>query len=326
MVGTDTDTGLRVARTAGPWCVLTAVLLMIFSGEARTIAAVPSPRSDGDARPRSAVTALPPLAAVAAAVPGRPDARSRAGQEGVGPGERIAAVLAEAAKRASGHFSVAVAEPGTGPTAVYAPDAHRFVTASIVKANVLAALLLRAQDEGRGLTPRERELSRRMIQVSDNTATDALWRQIGSAGGLAVANTRLGLVETVPGQGGHWGLTTTTARDQLRLLKALATAQSPLTVASRGYALELMTHIQAGQDWGVSAAADPAGTAALKNGWLPRSATGLWVINSIGVVDHHGRRLIVAALSDDQPSRATGIDLVEGAASAAVGAITSPRR
>lgn len=45
-------------------------------------------------------------------------------------------------------------------------------------------------------------------------------------------------------------------------------------------------------------AADDPAAAELKVGWLQRSATGLWVVNSIGSVERGGRRYLVAVLSD----------------------------
>jgi hypothetical protein len=48
------------------------------------------------------------------------------------------------------------------------------------------------------------------------------------------------------------------------------------------------------------------------------------VINSIGVVSHHGQRLLIAVLSSGQPSEQTGIQQVQAAARAAAAAITNP--
>ncbi|MEV4920231.1 serine hydrolase [Streptomyces tirandamycinicus] len=215
----------------------------------------------------------------------------------------------------SGHVSVALMDVDTGQSAT-AGDSRTYVTASIVKADVLAALLLQAQDAGRRLTEQERQWAAAMIRASDNAAATALWDVIGGADGLAEANRRLGLRETAPGQEGLWGLTETTVSDQLRLLRALFTAESALSGTSRAYVQELMGSVSAGQDWGVSAAGD-AGSARLKNGWLPRSDTGLWVVNSIGLVERDGRRLLIAVLSDGRPTQEAGITLVEGVAEGA---------
>jgi hypothetical protein len=47
----------------------------------------------------------------------------------------------------------------------------------------------------------------------------------------------------------------------------------------------------------------------VKNGWLSRS--GGWVVNSIGMVEHAGHRLLIVTLSDGRPSKDVGIDVVE---------------
>ncbi|MFC5852414.1 hypothetical protein ACFPZI_11450 [Streptomyces chlorus] len=65
---------------------------------------------------------------------------------------------------------------------------------------------------------------------------------------------------------------------------------------------------------------------AVKNGWVPRDATGLWVVNSIGRVTLGGRDLLVAALSDGNPTMARGVALVETAARAVVSAFTGDGR
>ncbi len=69
----------------------------------------------------------------------------------------------------------------------------------------------------------------------------------------------------------------------------------------------------------MSAAAD--GTKwALKNGWLARSTTGLWDINSIGRVTVNGHAYLMAVLSNGNTTKAKGISLVEAAAQAALSA------
>ncbi|BFO20043.1 hypothetical protein SHKM778_64310 [Streptomyces sp. KM77-8] len=95
--------------------------------------------------------------------------------------------------------SVAVLETGSGKGASYGTGA--FDTASIVKVDVLAALLLQAQDAGRTLTAVERTYATAMIEDSDNDSTSALWRSIGAARGLDAANERFGLTGTAGGEG-----------------------------------------------------------------------------------------------------------------------------
>lgn len=74
-------------------------------------------------------------------------------------------------------------------------------TASIVKVDILAALLVQAQDDGRALTEREKSYAVPMITESDNAAADALWEIIGGSDGLDAANARLGLTGTTAGAG-----------------------------------------------------------------------------------------------------------------------------
>ncbi|MFD8818867.1 serine hydrolase [Streptomyces sp. NPDC059627] len=212
--------------------------------------------------------------------------------------------------------SAAVLDLDSGDSAVYGDSA--FDTASIVKVDILATLLLQAQDAGRHLTATEKAYATKMIENSDNTSASELWDVIGKAAGLDAANKRFGLTGTEGGDGALWGLTQTTAADQLTLLQQVFGDDSKLSSASRAYVQGLMKTVESDQRWGVSAAADGSGFA-LKNGWLARSTTGLWDVNSIGRVTAGGTDYLVAVLSKGTVSQAKGISLVEAAAKAAVG-------
>ncbi|MFF2509983.1 serine hydrolase [Streptomyces sp. NPDC058086] len=216
--------------------------------------------------------------------------------------------------------SVAVFDIDSGEGAAYGEGA--FDTASIVKVDILATLLLQAQDADRHLTATEKTYATAMITNSDNASASALWDIIGQADGLDASNKRFGLTGTSGGDGALWGLTQTTAADQLTLLQQVFGDDSELSEASRTYLQGLMGEIAADQHWGVSAAAD--GTQwALKNGWLARSSTGLWDINSIGRVTVDGAEYLVATLSNGNTTKAKGISVVEAAAKAAVAAFGS---
>jgi hypothetical protein len=228
-------------------------------------------------------------------------------------------LLADALKSVSvedgAEVSAAVLDPDSGDSASYGEGA--FDTASIVKVDILATLLLQAQDADRHLTAQEKSYATTMIENSDNTSASALWRIIGKADGLDAANERLGLTDTAGGDDMLWGLTQTTAADQLTLLQQVFGDDSKLSEASRTYLQGLMGQIAVDQHWGVSAAADGSGWA-LKNGWLARTATGLWDINSIGRVTVDGHDYLVAVLSKGNSTQAKGIALAEAAAKAAV--------
>ncbi len=221
-------------------------------------------------------------------------------------------------------ISVCVLGLHSGASAAYGTGT--FDTASIVKVDVLAALLLQTQDAGRSLTERERTLAAAMIQQSDNDATDVLWRVIGRQAGLDAANARLGLTATTGGADNHWGLTQTTGADQLTLLRQVfSPGPDPvLNAASRGYLRELMGSVVPDQQWGISAAdTTGAGATELKNGWLPRSSTGLWDVNSIGRVTVGGQSYLIAVVSDGHADYESGIAAVESAARDAVTALSA---
>ncbi|WP_432175223.1 serine hydrolase [Streptomyces sp. Tue6028] len=219
----------------------------------------------------------------------------------------------------TGTMSVALLDPQSNRWAEYGRGI--FDTASIVKVDILSTLLLQAQDAGRDLTARERSLTTAMIENSDNDATSALWSAIGRASALDKANTRLGLRETTGGEGTVWGLTQTTALDQVRLLAAVFGDRSPLGSAARAYIQHLMYHVAPDQDWGVSVAADPGRPTALKNGWLQRSQSSKWDINSIGRIVKDGRVFYLAVLLNGSSTQEIGISLVERAARSAAEAL-----
>lgn len=186
-----------------------------------------------------------------------------------------------------------------------------FQTASIVKVDILAALMLRLQDQGKQITAADRERARKMITISDNDSATALFNKIGGVSGLTAANKKLGLTQTKPDV--HWGMTSTTTTDQIKLLADIAGTDGPLTPASRELILDLMGQVDSTQRWGVPAAATTATTDVfVKNGWVPDDANkGRWQVNSIGRLVEPGHDWLIAVLSDDHVKQADGIKLIE---------------
>ncbi|WP_371482854.1 serine hydrolase [Kitasatospora sp. NBC_00315] len=283
-------------------------------GAAATGTADPEPGATATDGPSATPTAVP---SATATVDAAAAAQARATQA-------VARALATAGADAGGEVSVAVLDLASGVGADSGGSGHAFATASIVKADILAALL---RQSGSDLTATQRTEAVAMIEQSDNDAAGALFDAVGGADGLDAANRAFGLTATTAGRNGYWGLTTTTAADQLRLLRVIFEDDSPLDADSRAYAQKLMGRISTDQDWGVSAADSGDGSSdahwMLKNGWLSRSADGLWVINSIGRVTHDGRDVLVAVLSDGNGTEQGGISLVESVAVAAVDALTA---
>lgn len=91
----------------------------------------------------------------------------------------------------------------------------QLTTASVIKAQVLGAVLLKAQDAGRGLTAWERAQIGPMIRYSFNPETSALYGHVGSAAGMHDTDARLGVTATT--HTATFGLTRSTAVDRTRV-------------------------------------------------------------------------------------------------------------
>ncbi|HET9657241.1 MAG TPA: serine hydrolase [Kineosporiaceae bacterium] len=250
-----------------------------------------------------------------------------------GPGgiaqREFALAAADHRPAAGGTVAAAALDLRSGLQVAWAPHRTGF-TASLVKLDVLLALLLQRQDEGRSPTPTEQRLAYRMITTSDNDATTALWHRIGAGPGLGAALARFGLTETDPGPGGEWGLTRTTPADRIRLLTALTGHDGPLADGHRFAALRLLHRVVPGQRWGVTAAATDRGLPVrngwVKNGWLPlRADDHRWVVTSAGIVPVGGGPMLLAVLSSGWPSLAEGVRVVEGLSRLAAGALGRAR-
>jgi beta-lactamase class A len=206
-------------------------------------------------------------------------------------------------------FSVAVLDKKTGQKYSYR-GTETYETASVVKVQVLACLLLRAQDQHRDLSSTEMSLARPMIRLSDNNATTALFTRLGRNSGVQSCDRRLGLTRTKVNSA--WGLTRTTVDDQVKLLSQLVSDKGPLNAKSRQIAHTLMSTVDYTQDWGVPAAARSGEDYTVKNGWLPRSTEGnRWIINSVGRITGHGTDVSIAVLSHNHATMSGGIDVVQ---------------
>jgi hypothetical protein len=227
---------------------------------------------------------------------------------------QVKALDAALKKYAAGvpEFSVAVLDKKTGERYSYR-GGETYETASVVKVQVLACLLLKAQDNNRALTSTELALAKRMIQASDNDATTSLFSQLGRAPAITKSNKRLGLTSTKVSDA--WGLTRTTVNDQVKLLSELVDKKGPLDEDSRELAYELMSTVNDDQDWGVPAVAKTGEHTTVKNGWLPRSTDGnRWIINTVGRVTSDDTDVSIAVLSHNHASMSGGIGVVEKAA------------
>ncbi|SDJ00313.1 Beta-lactamase class A [Frankineae bacterium MT45] len=216
--------------------------------------------------------------------------------------------------------SVAALNLTTGASFRYG-STQGMVEGSVVKLDILLSGL--AEDDD-GLSSTQGSNAAAMMENSDNGAADSLFVSIGGNSTLNTANQRFGLTSTNLDPSGQWGLSTTSASDQILLLKQLTNASSVLSSQEKSYALGLMGDVEADQRWGVGAAADKGTTFVNKNGWLNLDDDdGLWLTNSDGIITVNGQKVLLSVLTQHNSNFAAGVSLVEALAKAAApGVIT----
>ncbi|MGO4957203.1 FG-GAP-like repeat-containing protein [Luteococcus sp. Sow4_B9] len=210
----------------------------------------------------------------------------------------------------SGSVALAYRAEGTSTIYSHVKGSATNVTASIVKIAVMATVMDKAQREGRALSAWEKSQISPMIRYSDNTATTALWNHVGRGSAVGATLSRMGLRQTTPGYAGYWGLTVTSAPDQVVLMDHFARSNPVINATNRSYGLSLMRSVASDQDWGVTAGSGD--DIAVKNGWLPRSDG--WHVNSVGYNHKLPRRYSAAALTHSTTAgMSTQISTIEGA-------------
>ncbi len=208
-----------------------------------------------------------------------------------------------------GLVTAAVYNVKTGQTYILHPGVTE-QTASIVKVDILATLLWQSEQSSQPLGEEEAEEATGMIEQSDNDDATDLWNDDGGAPGVAHFDSVIGLADTTPNY--HWGETTTTALDQLHLVRLVVFPNQFLDPASRSYELGLMEKVVGWEDWGVSSGPPTTSTVALKNGWVPLTSYTDWQVNSIGYVSGSGRQYVLAVLTAHDQSESYGISTIDG--------------
>jgi hypothetical protein len=204
--------------------------------------------------------------------------------------------------------SVAVSR-GTRLVTANKPKIHD--TASIVKMEIL--LMLLEKYNGIAAIPSDiREHARQMIIWSNNDSATKVYNHLGGCSALSAAHLRYGLQYTKSSSDCRWGLTTTNATDQLKILSQLL-YKGRLIQAEVDHARWLMGGVAASQAWGVSAAAKTGEKVWIKNGWDSRSSLGgLWVVNSCGVINVPNQTAIrMAVLTSKAPNHTKGVAIVK---------------
>jgi beta-lactamase class A len=228
---------------------------------------------------------------------------------------RISRGIASAIASRPGSFvGLAASDPAEGLSCSYRQSTH-FYSASVVKATILSALLLKEGGPAH-LTTAQRNLARLMITQSSNSAATALWNEVGITGMQRFLNSA-GMGQTILNHDA-WGLTLITAHDELRLLQLLTARGPVLSGASRHYVLTLMAQVISAERWGVSAGAPSNVTVHIKNGWLPYPGGDDWRINSIGAFTGKGITYEIVILTGppdgDGQGESYGIDTIQLAA------------
>jgi hypothetical protein len=284
------DSVLGVLRTVGGAIALVAALAILYLAFRGPLGNPVASTASATASPYSPYTT-----------------RAQAQGGGQGTGVQPAAV----APSASAVYDLSTGQQWT--LAQSAPQAE----ASVVKLEILEAVLSQRTAQRTVLSLTEQELTPPMIEQSDNDAATTLWGDVGGAAGMRAFDHKAGLAHTSPSNclqcpGSSWpgwGLTTTTPQDQITLLRQLVQPSGVLDKNDQKYALYLLTNVTPAQRWGVSGGVPGGVTVALKNGWLPLGAGNSdWQVNSIGWVSGDGRNYLIAVLAAGNPSEQYGID------------------
>jgi hypothetical protein len=188
----------------------------------------------------------------------------------------------------------------------------RITTASVIKAQVLGAVLLRAQDEHRGLTHRERDLIHPMIEYSLNEPyVSDLYADVGGVAGMNSFDRRMHATHTANTL--EYGATVTTANDRTQIALRMLSGHGPLRRAGRAIARHYMhSVVHPTQRWGITAGVPHGWSVALKNGFYPFGSHG-WRVGSTGFVRDvkRGGGYAITIMTDQDSSQHAGIRLVE---------------
>lgn len=143
-----------------------------------------------------------------------------------------------------------------------------------------------------------------MITRSDNIAANWAYNRIGRGPTLDALGRRAGMTSFAAAS--YWAYSQTSARDQVAFFARLERLTPP---AHRAYALDLLREIVPSQRWGIPPAA-PGWRITFKGGWF--ESRHLW--HQVALLERGKTRLVLAVLTDRDPSDAYGRATIEGIA------------
>lgn len=194
---------------------------------------------------------------------------------------------------------------------------RQFVSASLVKAMLLAAELRRLRAGRLGMDPATASTLDSMITVSDNDAADVIYERVGDAGLTEVAE-KAGMAGFEVA--GHWGNARLTAADAARFFRHL---DRNLVGPGAPAAKKLLNSITPEQRWGIPAVAGDRRRPFFKGGW--RSTDLGELVHQAALLEGPGDdRISLAVMTDGQLSRNDAIADIEQIAAILLGQ-TVPR-
>lgn len=183
---------------------------------------------------------------------------------------------------------------------------RRFVSASMVKAVMLAAYLRQVTEQDQALDYTSRATLEEMITYSDNDAADTIYYQLGDD---PIERTgRLGGMRTIDVRG-YWSETYFSARDCAEFMWGIDRALPP---RFRRFAHSLLAGIVAEQRWGIPEAAGEEWAAMFKGGWRQTGRGSL--VHQMAQLRRGKRRVALAVLTDGAPSQPYSIETIRGVA------------
>jgi Beta-lactamase enzyme family len=203
-----------------------------------------------------------------------------------------------------GFVSAAVIDPGRDVTALR--GRRLFVSASVVKAVMLVALLRELSAAGTPLDHGTAARLEEMIVHSDNDAADEVYQRLGddpieeaaAAAGAVTLDVR-----------GYWAETYLSARDAAAFMWSI---ERVLPKRHRAFGLRLLRGIVSYQRWGIPDAAPRGWLVAFKGGWRETSRGQL--VHQMALLRCGRTRLALAVMTDGMRSMEAGTHTVEGVA------------
>lgn len=180
----------------------------------------------------------------------------------------------------------------------------QFIAASSIKVPIMVAFLDLLEHQNREPSDRQIKLLTTMIENSNNdSASEIYYNGIGGATGMTNFVQKNGISD-LNANPDAWGYSQISTQTMVDLLTRLATG-TILTSQHRAIVLDLMHHIEKGQQMGVGDTAPNDASVAMKAGWVTDGGN-LWAINSSGIVSLHNESYVIAVYTQAQTSLEKG--------------------